>query len=213
MATQTAQRDARARWVVFVSLFVLLLGGTAVWAQGGQTSTATTGATAAGGRGAGSSLPPLGRAPSMYETGRVGATSIHEQGVQIRQTSGRSQPPREQRIDARTSAPQAPAAADGKILDQAAFEGALRERFARLRACKVEVARQRRTTPGALAGSRLILRWTILPDGHVTDTRVVAVARLDGHVADCIKREMSQWAFDPPRGGPAAIERPFRFAP
>jgi hypothetical protein len=150
----------------------------------------------------------------MYETGRVGTTAIHEPGgVQIRQTAGRSQPPRELRVDAKTSAPQAPAPPGGKVLDQAAFDRELRERFVRLRACKVEVARQRRTTPGALAGSRLVLRWTILPDGHVADTRVVAVARVDGHVTDCIKREMSQWTFDPPRGGPAAIERPFRFAP
>jgi hypothetical protein len=194
---------------VFSLLLGTLLGSTpGVSAQ----SAAPTGA-AAGGRGAGPSGAPLGRAPSMYETGRVGTMSIHEPGVQIRQTSGRSQPPREQRIDAKTSAPPAPAPAGGKIIDQAAFDRALQERFARLRACKLEVARQRRSTPGALAGSRLILRWTILPDGHVADTRVVAVARVDGRVADCIKREMSQWAFDPPRGGPAVVERPFRFAP
>ncbi len=146
----------------------------------------------------------------MYETGRVGKMSVQEAGVQIRQTSGRAQP-REQHVDAKTSAPAAPAPSGGKIIDPMAFERDLQPRFARLRTCKLDVARQRRTTPGALAGSRLTLRWTILPDGHVADTRLVAVARINGHVADCIKREMSQWAFDPPRGGPVVVERPFRF--
>jgi hypothetical protein len=100
---------------------------------------------------------------------------------------------------------------NGKIVEPAAFDRDLAIRFTRLRTCKAEVARQRRTTAGALSGSRLLLRWTILPDGHVTDTLVVAVARANGHVMDCIKRDMSQWAFDPPRGGSVRIERPFQF--
>lgn len=147
----------------------------------------------------------------MYETGRVGQMTVQESGVQIRQTSGRAQP-REQRIDPRTTPPTPPPKApSGSIVDPQAFERDLQPRLARLRACKAEVARQRRLTVGAVAGSRLTLRWTIMPNGHVAETRVVAVARLNGHLADCLKREMSQWAFDPPRGGAVTVERSFQF--
>jgi len=212
----TAQRNVRGagmrgtrRFLALVLSLGALVGGATTQAQ----PDPPTGAAAASGGRAGSSAAPLGRAPSMYETGRVGAMKIQEQGVQIRQTSGRSQPPREQRVDAKTSAPPAPAPAGGRVIDQATFERTVRERFAQLRTCKLEVARQRRTTPAALAGSRLTLGWTILPNGHVADTRVVAVARVDGRVADCLKRQMSQWAFDPPRGGAVVVERPFRFDP
>ena len=150
----------------------------------------------------------------MYETGRVGRMAVQEAGIQVPQATG--SPSREQNIQPQTSTSTTGATpprpqSTGAIIDPAAFDRDLKGRFARLRSCKVEVARQRRTTPGALAGSRLLLRWTILPDGHVTDTRVVSVARVHGKVADCLKREMSQWAFDPPRGGPVTIERPFSF--
>jgi outer membrane biosynthesis protein TonB len=80
-----------------------------------------------------------------------------------------------------------------------------------LRDCRVEVARQKRTDTAAVTANGLTLRWTVLPSGQVTDTQVVATSPVDGRVIDCVKRQMSQWSFSPPTGGPARVERPFKF--
>ena len=43
------------------------------------------------------------------------------------------------------------------------------------------------------------------------DTLVVATSAADGKIMDCVKRQMSQWRFSFPDGGPVRVERPFRF--
>jgi hypothetical protein len=87
----------------------------------------------------------------------------------------------------------------------------IKSRFALLRECKTEVARHKKIAPASVTGSRLTLRWTILPGGDVADTQVVATSRVDGQVMNCVKRQMSQWSFSSPSGGAVRVERPFAF--
>jgi len=149
--------------------------------------------------------------PSLYETGRVGRMGVSDSGVRIKQTPDGSKP-KELRVDEKTPTPEKSAnpALPG-ILNAGVLGRELRPRLTLLRDCRVEVARQKRTDTAAVTASGLTLRWTVLPSGQVTDTQVVATSPVDGRVIDCVKRQMSQWSFSPPTGGPARVERPFKF--
>jgi hypothetical protein len=149
--------------------------------------------------------------PSLYETGRVGKMGLSEAGVQIRQTRNRISP-QELRIQPKTELAlhSQPGIRPGAI-DTEVLRREIKSRFALLRDCRVEVARHKKIAPGAITASRLTLRWTILPDGHVSETQVVATSRVDGQVMNCVKRQMSQWSFSAPIGGPVRVERPFAF--
>jgi hypothetical protein len=101
-----------------------------------------------------------------------------------------------------------PAAYTG-VVDQNVLDREIGPRFRLLRDCKVDVAHRKRVAASAITGSHLLLRWTILPNGRVADTQVVALAPIDPRVVDCIKERMSGWAFRPGKGGAARIERKF----
>jgi hypothetical protein len=103
---------------------------------------------------------------------------------------------------------QKPAGAAG---EPAVLERQIHSRLALLNGCPVEVARHQRIAPAALKARRLTLRWTILPNGRVADTAVVATSPVDGRVMDCVKRQMSLWSFTQP-DGPLRLERPFTFS-
>lgn len=150
------------------------------------------------------------RGPSIYETGRVGEMGVTESGVEIGRTESAARPT-EQRVQGTTRASDRPAAGPGGVLNQATLARELRPRLALLNGCRVEVARQKRVPAGSVRASKVILRWTVTANGQVSDTEVVALSPIDGQVTDCVKREMSVWSFTPPTGGPALVERPFRF--
>jgi hypothetical protein len=149
--------------------------------------------------------------PSLYETGRVGKMGLSEAGVQIRQTRNRISP-QELRVQPKTElALHAQPGIRPGAIDTEILRREIKSRFVLLRDCRVEVARHKRIAPGTVTASRLTLRWTILPDGRVTETQVVATSRVDGEVMNCVKRQMSRWSFSPPIGGPVRVERPFAF--
>jgi hypothetical protein len=115
--------------------------------------------------------------------------------------------PRPEKEKSDSAQPQAP----GTSGEPAVLERQIHSRFALLNDCPVEVARHQRISPAALKARRLTLRWTILPNGRVADTAVVATSPVDGRVMDCVKRQMSLWSFTHP-DGPMRIERPFTFS-
>jgi hypothetical protein len=119
--------------------------------------------------------------------------------------------PRESRSGREKNDPALPAQPAGAAGEPAVLERQIHSRFALLNACPVEVARHQRIAPAALKARRLTLRWTILPNGRVADTAVVATSPVDGRVMDCVKRQMSLWSFTQP-DGPLRLERPFTFS-
>jgi hypothetical protein len=150
------------------------------------------------------------RGPSMYETGRVGKMGVAEAGLQIRQTHNRSEL-EEQRAEARTAHAAGPPTVDSGMFDPVLMRREIKPKFALLRDCRTEAARGKKIGPNALPASELTLRWTILDDGRVTDTQVVATARVDSRIMSCVKRQMSQWSFSSPSDGPVRVESPFKF--
>jgi hypothetical protein len=150
------------------------------------------------------------RGPSMYETGRVGKMGVAEAGLQIHQTHSRTDL-QEQRIEGRTAKATALPAADSGAIDPVIMRREMRPKFALLRECRGEVARQKKIAASSVTASELTLRWTILDDGRVSQTQVVATARVDNKVMSCVKRQMSQWSFSAPGSGPVRVESPFKF--
>jgi hypothetical protein len=73
------------------------------------------------------------------------------------------------------------------------------------------VARAKQVIPAQIVADKLLLRWTIEPDGSTAATDVVAIQPVDLGIMDCAKRAMSQWTFTRPRGGPLTVERPYSF--
>jgi hypothetical protein len=133
--------------------------------------------------------------------------------------SATGETPVERRVTPRKASPEsdksdrvlaAQPSSDSGIVDPAILERQIHSRFALLDGCPVEVARRQRSA-AALKGRRLTLRWTILPNGQVADTAVVATSPVDSRVMDCVKRQMSLWSFSHPLGGPMHLERPFTF--
>ena len=152
------------------------------------------------------------REPSLYETGRVGKMGVSDSGVRIKQTQDGTKP-KELRVDEKASAPEdaITGAQSRGLLNAAVLGREIRPRFALLKDCRIEVARQKRIEVSALAAGSLTLRWTVLQNGRVADTQVVATSPVDGRIIDCVKRQMSFWSFSPPTGGAARVERPFKF--
>jgi len=208
-----------ARWGAGLGLAVLLTG--TVWAQqkAGETPQAAPAGEATA-PGTPAPLPPsvpsdslsperLMAGPSLRETGRIAiaptpmSTTIEGEGT--------TKSPTEKSIAraASTIAPM-PARPSG-VIDQRTLDREIADRFAEIGGCRVEVARTKQVKPPEIVADRLLLRWTILPDGSTGSTDVVAIAPVDLSIMDCAKRVMSQWTFSRPRGGPMAVERRFSF--
>jgi len=209
-----------ARWGMGLGLAVLLTG--TVWAQqkAGETEPATPAGEASSVTATPAPLPPsvpsdslsperLMAGPSLRETGRIAiaptpmSTTIEGEGT--------TKSPTEKSIAraASTIAP-TPVRPSG-VIDQRVLDREIADRFAEIGGCRVEVARAKQVKPPEIVADRLLLRWTILPDGSTGSTDVVAIAPVDMGVMDCAKRTMSQWTFSRPRGGSMAVERRFSF--
>jgi len=152
------------------------------------------------------------RSPTLYETGRIGKAAVNEPGVPANRGGERAAPP-EQLVQAkqpeRREAP-TPAAYTG-VVDQAVLDRELAPRFRLLGDCKADLAHRKRVAVSSITGSRLLLRWTILPSGRVADTQIVATSPADPRLLDCVKERMSGWAFRPAKGGTVRVERKFAF--
>jgi hypothetical protein len=152
------------------------------------------------------------RPPPLRETGQVAEAPVPKPIAPIREARNDQEISREQPIpkldvaDKKASEP----VATGKI-NASLLARQIRFRLAALNECPSEVARHKRIGLGAASAGKLTLRWTIRPGGQVSDTAVVVRSPANGHVMDCVKRQMSSWLFPPPSGGEMRLERPFAF--
>lgn len=154
----------------------------------------------------------LVRSPSLYETGRIGNAAVNEPGVPTTRRGEQAGPP-EMLVEAKQSNRREAAtpASYAGVVDQAILDREITPRFRLLGDCKSDVARRKRVAVSTITGTQLLLRWTILPNGRVADTQVVATAPADSRLIDCVKERMSTWSFRPAQGGAARIERKFTF--
>jgi hypothetical protein len=153
--------------------------------------------------------------PSLYETGRVGATPTSAPSpaptpvpaeLQWAGNSEKSIKP----VAADIADAPPPRPPEG-IVDPVRLGQEIDANFEAVENCRVDVARVKRVGLSKVVADRLLLRWTIDPSGSVGATEVVATAQADSDLMDCVKAAMSRWSFTRPRGGSVRIERPFTF--
>jgi hypothetical protein len=153
--------------------------------------------------------------PSLYETGRVGATPTSAPSpaptpvpaeLQWAGNSEKSIKP----VAADIADAPPPRPPEG-IVDPVRLGQEIDANFEAVENCRVDVARVKRVGLSKVVADRLLLRWTIDPSGSVGATEVVATAQADPDLMDCVKAAMSRWSFTRPRGGSVRIERPFTF--
>ena len=147
----------------------------------------------------------------MRETGRIAVTSVANTGVQIDKPATDPRVAREPRVESVGDASASPAGRNEGVVDTTLLKREIRSRFVELNDCPREVARHQGKAAASLRARRLTLRWTILPNGQVSNTAVVATSPVNIGVMDCVKRQMSLWSFAPPNGGSFSLERPFAF--
>jgi len=153
--------------------------------------------------------------PSLYETGKVGVLP------ESAPTPAPTPVPAELRWAGNSEKSIKPAAADiadappprppEGIIDPAELAQEIAANFEKVENCRVEVARVKRVALSKVVADELLLRWTIEPSGSTSSTEVVATARADLDLMDCVKSVMSRWSFTRPRGGAIHVERPFTF--
>ncbi len=154
--------------------------------------------------------PSLLAGPSLHETGRVGSIPFVRPGAPIEWTlAGESL--REQRVR-----PVRPAIGDAiatpvGLISTSLLEHQMRAPVAALENCRIEVARWQNQRWNQVAAGRVILHWTILPTGAISQIEVKPLDPLDLHVLDCVKSAMTLWTFARPSWGIVTVVRPFAF--
>jgi hypothetical protein len=152
--------------------------------------------------------------PSLNETGRIagmGATALPAADGKPVAPAAAVGDSREKSVEPLAArAEMAPRERAG-VIDARTLEAEIRDRFAALDDCRIEVARRQRVAPAAVQADTLTLRWIIRPNGEAKTTQVVAITPTDLDLMDCVKATMSTWTFTRPRGGPVAVERAFKF--
>ena len=149
--------------------------------------------------------------PSLYETGRVGAMTVSDQGSRIERTPERAMPKdlvvrrRQQEGDDASSS-----ALSGSV-NSSLLAQELRAPLAALNGCRIDVARLQQVAWNDVPAGRLTLQWTILPTGAVADVDVIAIDPIDLHVLDCVRQRVVHWSFSRPRGGAVHLSRAFAF--
>ena len=97
------------------------------------------------------------------------------------------------------------------VIDDKLLAGEIAARFEPLAQCRIDVARHKQLRADEVEADRLTLRWTIEPTGKVSAPEVVGTTAVDADVLDCVKRQMTDWTFSRPSGGPLPVERVFQF--
>jgi len=98
-------------------------------------------------------------------------------------------------------------------IDEELLAATIAGRLQPLEDCRVSVARRKHVAVNDVAADRLMLRWIIAETGKAFGAEVVASTPTDDRVLDCVKRQMANWTFPRPSGGPLPIERDFTFRP
>jgi hypothetical protein len=218
--------------MVVLSAVAMMASAGSAWGQpgpagegapGGATGAADTSAGAAGSAPAqqgaaaasGDAMSPLRLmdGPSLRETGRIAVTPTPMPMNGIEGDGMFSSPaPKEKSIARAASSiePVAVARPTG-VIDPRVLNREITDHFQDIAGCRVEVARAKQVMPAQIVADKLLLRWTIAPDGSTAATDVVAIQPVDLGIMDCAKRVMSQWTFTRPRGGPLTVERPYSF--
>jgi hypothetical protein len=83
-----------------------------------------------------------------------------------------------------------------------ALDSNMDQRVNDLLACRLQIAADRRVPAKRVMAGSLLLRWTVRPDGSVTDAEAVSMKDTDPEVSSCVQRKMSLWQFDRPRDAP-----------
>jgi hypothetical protein len=96
-------------------------------------------------------------------------------------------------------------------IDQPVLAGEIAARLEPLEDCRILVARRENVVASEVAADHLTLRWTIGEAGRAFGAEVVAATPTDDGILDCVKRQMANWTFSPPSGGPLPVERDFTF--
>jgi hypothetical protein len=150
--------------------------------------------------------------PSLRETGRIAVTPTT---MPMNGTDNEATPstlPKEKSIArAASSIEPVVVARPTGVIDPRVLNREIAEHFQDIAGCRVDVARAKQVMPAQIVADKLLLRWTIAPDGSTAATDVVAIQPVDLGIMDCAKRVMSQWTFTRPRGGPLTVERPYSF--
>jgi hypothetical protein len=186
-------------------------------ARGGADSNAAAGSAPAPGAAAASPDPmsPMRfmDGPSLRETGRIAVTPTPMPMNGIENDAAPSSPsPKEKSIArAASSIDTGPVARPTGTIDARVLNREIADHFQDIAGCRVDVARAKQVMPAQIVADKLLLRWTIEPDGSTGATDVVAIQPVDLGIMDCAKRVMSQWTFTRPRGGPLTVERPYSF--
>lgn len=96
-------------------------------------------------------------------------------------------------------------------IDQRVLAEEIAARLEPLEMCRILVARRQHVVASDVAADHLTLRWIIAETGRAFGAEVVAATPTDDGVLDCVKRQMTDWVFSAPSGGPLPIERGFTF--
>jgi hypothetical protein len=146
--------------------------------------------------------------PSLGETGRVGAMTPASAGVpggkELTVQPEKDVAPAAQGLGAEPQRPKG-------TVDEARLAREIDTYLTSLDDCRINAARVKQVLPSGVAADKLVLRWTILPDGRTGMTSVVAASPTDAEVMNCVKAAMARWTFTAPRGGSLPVERSFAF--
>lgn len=211
-------------WMVVLPAVAMIASAGSAWGQPGQQGQGTPADTSAGAAGSapaqgaaaasGDAMSPmrLMDGPSLRETGRIAVTPTPMPMNGIDSEAAPSTPPKEKSIArAASSIEPVVVARPTGVIDQRVLNREITEHFQDIAGCRVDVARAKQVMPAQIVADKLLLRWTIEPDGSTAATDVVAIQPVDLGIMDCAKRVMSQWTFTRPRGGPLSVERPYSF--
>lgn len=122
--------------------------------------------------------------------------------------SGSERPTAESAIDDGSSTDLAPIVADGPPLTRDEIRLVVRAKLPQVRAC-FDAALER----DADIGGRVVLRFTIGPDGRADAIAVEEDQVGDALLAECLREQLRAWQFPQPRGGtPITIAYPFVFS-
>jgi hypothetical protein len=151
-------------------------------------------------------------APSLYETGRVGAMTVSDPGASIQQTQDRAMPLEQVVQPAVVDVSKPLVGSRPGVVSRGMLAHQLEKQVPTLNSCRIEFARQQRLPWNQVAAGHVMLQWNILPTGAVSDATVVAIDPIDLHVLDCAQSRMRQWTFPRPSTGSIVhVSQPFSF--